>query len=199
MVFLESHMDQNRGRLEVITGCMFSGKTEELIRRLKRAMLANLQLMIFKPSVDMRDSGERIRSHDSREIPSTRVDLAADILPFSKGMQVVGMDEAQFFDAGIVEVCNTLANQGIRVILAGLDLDYRGQPFGPMPDLLAVADQVTKVHAICLHCGSLAHYSYRKKGDGKQIMLGAKEEYEPLCRQCFTGRRQQKGGGHETI
>jgi thymidine kinase len=164
---------------------MFSGKTEELIRRMKRAIFARQKVEIFKPSMDVRYSDEEVVSHEGNSIPSTPVDSSSSILLMSGGYDVIGIDEAQFFDDNIVEVCNILANQGVRVIVAGLDLDFRGQPFGPMPRLLAVADEVSKVHAICVHCGALAYVSHRLVDVDKQVLLGEKMEYEPLCRECY--------------
>ncbi|MEG1617266.1 MAG: thymidine kinase [Bacteroidales bacterium] len=174
-----------RGSIEVICGSMFSGKTEELIRRLKRAKIARQNVEIFKPTVDIRYSENEVVSHDSNSILSTPVENSASILLLAEDVDVVGVDEAQFFDQGIVEVCNTLANRGTRVIVAGLDMDFKGVPFGPMPHLCAIADDVSKVHAICVHCGQLAHYSHRLVGDEKQVMLGEKNEYQPLCRSCY--------------
>lgn len=176
---------EQRGWIEVITGSMFSGKTEELIRRLRRATIARQKVEIFKPRIDQRYSAENVVSHDMNSIPSTPVDGSANILLLTGGVDVVGIDEAQFFDQGLTGVCTKLADQGIRVIVAGLDIDYRGVPFGPIPSLLAVAEYVTKVHAICSRCGSLAHYSYRTSGNSKLVVLGSKEFYEPLCRNCF--------------
>lgn len=174
-----------RGRIEVICGSMFSGKTEELIRRMKRAKFARQNVEIFKPSIDVRYSEEDVVSHEGNAISSTPVDSSASILLMSADVDVVGIDEAQFFDEHIVEVCNQLANQGTRVIIAGLDLDFKGQPFGPMPALLAIADEVTKVHAICVRCGSLAYVSHRLVSNDKQVLLGETHEYEPLCRECY--------------
>ena len=174
-----------RGRIEVICGSMFSGKTEELIRRMRRAEFAHQNVEIFKPSVDNRYSLEEVVSHDHRTIKSTVIDSSSSILLLSSGIDVVGIDEAQFFDKGLVEVCNELAAQGIRVIVAGLDIDYRGVPFGPMPDLLAIADEVTKVHAICVRCGDLAYISHRIVESDKRVLIGEKDHYEPLCRRCF--------------
>lgn len=164
---------------------MFSGKTEELIRRLKRAKFANLRVEIFKPMIDVRYSVGEVVSHDSNSIRSTPVDSSASILLFSSDVDVVAIDEAQFFDAGIVDVCQKLAASGIRVIVAGLDMDYLGKPFGPMPSLMAVAEYVTKVHAICVRCGNLAHHSHRLTKSDKLVVLGEKESYEPICRHCF--------------
>ena len=174
-----------RGRVEVICGSMFSGKTEELIRRLRRAQFAKQRVEIFKPSIDVRYSEEEVVSHEGTSILSTPVDSSASILLMGQESDVVGIDEAQFFDEHIVEVCNELASKGIRVIVAGLDLDFKGQPFGPMPALCAIADDVTKVHAICVRCGALAYVSHRIVAGDKQVMLGEKQEYEPLCRECY--------------
>ncbi len=174
-----------RGRVEVICGSMFSGKTEELIRRMKRAKLAKQKVEIFKPSIDVRYSEEDVVSHEGHAIPSTPVENAASILLMGSDTDVLGIDEAQFFDEQIVDVCNELASRGIRVIVAGLDLDFKGQPFGPMPALCAIADDVTKVHAICVRCGALAYCSHRIVEGDRQVMLGETHEYEPLCRQCY--------------
>ena len=174
-----------RGRVEVVCGSMFSGKTEELIRRRRRAQFAKQVVEIFKPAIDVRYSEEDVVSHEGNSIPSTPVDSSASILLMAQGSDVVGIDEAQFFDEHIVEVCNELAARGIRVIVAGLDLDFKGQPFGPMPALCAIADEVTKVHAICVRCGALAYVSHRIVAGDKQVMLGEKQEYEPLCRECY--------------
>lgn len=164
---------------------MFSGKTEELIRRLKRARIAKQQIEIFKPRIEVRYSVEEVVSHDENAIHSTPVDSSANIRLLASGVEVVGIDEAQFFDDGLVEVCNQLANSGIRVIVAGLDMDYKGVPFGPIPGLLAIAEYVTKVHAICVRCGSLANYTHRLSEDDKLIVLGETDIYEPLCRICY--------------
>ena len=174
-----------RGRVEVVCGSMFSGKTEELIRRLRRAQFAKQRVEIFKPAIDVRYSEGDVVSHEGNSIPSTPVDSSASILLMGQESDVVGIDEAQFFDEHIVEVCNELATRGIRVIVAGLDLDFKGQPFGPMPQLCAIADEVTKVHAICVRCGALAYVSHRIVAGDKQVMLGEKHEYEPLCRECY--------------
>ena len=179
------HETSRRGRIEVICGSMFSGKTEELIRRLKRAKFAKQKIEIFKPAIDTRYSDEEVVSHDSNSIVSTPLDSSASILLLSSDIDVVGIDEAQFFDMGLVDVCNRLANNGVRVIVAGLDMDFRGVPFGPMPGLMAIADDVTKVHAICVKCGDLAMYSHRKVSDEKRVLLGETQEYEPLCRHCY--------------
>ena len=185
-MFIEPQLTgERRGWIEVITGSMFSGKTEELIRRLKRARIANLKVEIFKPAIDIRYDEQNIVSHDERLIHSTPVSHSSNILLFSEGVDVVGVDEAQFFDEGIVDVCGQIAGKGIRVIVAGLDMDYLGKPFGPMPSLLAVADYITKVHAICVRCGNIATYSYRKVKNDSRVLLGEKNEYEPRCRICF--------------
>jgi thymidine kinase len=181
-----------RGRVEVVCGSMFSGKTEELIRRLRRAQFAKQVVEIFKPAIDVRYSEEDVVSHEGNSIPSTPVDSSASILLMAQGSDVVGIDEAQFFDEHIVEVCNELASRGIRVIVAGLDLDFKGQPFGPMPALCAIADEVTKVHAICVRCGALAYVSHRIVAGEKQVLLGEKQEYEPLCRECYAQAIKEK-------
>ena len=174
-----------RGRVEVICGSMFSGKTEELIRRLRRAQFARQQVEIFKPSIDVRYSEEDVVSHDQNHILSTPIDSSASILLLASNIDVVGIDEAQFLDMGLIDVCNELANRGVRVIAAGLDMDYKGVPFGPMPGLCAIADDVTKVHAICVRCGNLAYVSHRKVVSEKRVLLGETQEYEPLCRECY--------------
>ena len=187
MLFSEDKIQETnrRGRIEVICGSMFSGKTEELIRRLKRAKFAKQRVEIFKPAIDTRYSDVDVVSHEGHSISSTPIDSSASILLFSSEIDVVGIDEAQFFDAGLVDVCNELANNGVRVIVAGLDMDFRGVPFGPMPALCAIADEVSKVHAICVKCGQLASYSHRMVKNDKQVMLGEMTEYEPLCRSCY--------------
>lgn len=176
---------QRAGRIEVICGSMFSGKTEELLRRLRRAKFARQTVEIFKPAIDVRYSEEEVVSHDKNSILSTPVENSSNILLLSSEVEVVGIDEAQFFDKGLVAVCQQLADQGIRVIVAGLDMDFKRVPFGPMPDLCAIADDVTKVHAICVHCGRLANYSHRLVANDKQVMLGEMQEYQPLCRICY--------------
>ena len=181
-----------RGRVEVVCGSMFSGKTEELIRRMRRAEFAKQKVEIFKPAIDTRYSEEDVVSHDQHARPSTPIDSSASILLLSSDIDVVGIDEAQFFDMGIVDVCNELANRGVRVIVAGLDMDFRGVPFGPMPALCAIADDVTKVHAICVKCGSLAYVSHRIVDDERRVLLGETQEYEPLCRECYQKAIQQK-------
>lgn len=183
---------RHQGRIEVICGSMFSGKTEELIRRMKRAKFAKQSVEIFKPAIDTRYSEEDVVSHDHTTIPSTPVESSGSILLLASNTDVVGIDEAQFFDDGIVEVCNELANRGIRVIVAGLDMDFKGIPFGPMPALCAIADDVVKVHAICVRCGSLAYVSHRIVEGDKRVMLGEMTEYEPLCRECYAKALKQK-------
>ena len=176
---------ERRGWIEVVCGSMFSGKTEELIRRLKRAKIANLKVEIFKPLIDTRYDELRIVSHDTNVIQSTPIDNSQKILLLAQGADVIGIDEAQFFDEELPTVCDQLALRGVRVIVAGLDMDYLGNPFGPMPSLLSKADFVTKVHAICVICGNIANYSYRKTAESAQIVLGEKNLYEPRCRICY--------------
>ena len=180
------------GRIEVICGSMFSGKTEELIRRLRRAKFAKQRVEIFKPAIDVRYSEEDVVSHDQNHILSTPIDSSASILLLSSDIDVVGIDEAQFLDASLPDVCNELANRGVRVIIAGLDMDYKGVPFGPMPALCAVADDVTKVHAICVKCGSQAYVSHRTVVGDRRILLGETQEYEPLCRGCYKMALQEE-------
>lgn len=196
VLFSEDHTLETcrRGRIEVICESMFSGKTEELIRRLKRASFAKQRVEIFKPAIDTRYSNDEVISHDRNSIQSTPIDSSASILLFSSEIDVVGIDEAQFFDEGLVNVCNELANRGIRVIIAGLDMDFKGIPFGPMPALCAIADEVTKVHAICVRCGDLAYISHRIIASDKRVLLGEKEEYEPLCRCCYQKAIKQAEG-----
>lgn len=165
---------------------MFSGKTEELIRRLKRAKIANQHVEIFKPRIDTRYDGSRVVSHDANSILSMPIDHSSKLLALAEGFEVIGIDEAQFFDMELPNVCQELALRGIRIIVAGLDMDYRGKPFGPMPNLLAVAEYITKVHAICPHCGNLATHSYRLSQDNADILLGEKDLYEPRCRTCYS-------------
>lgn len=186
-MFLENTVNHKEqfGWIEVICGSMFSGKTEELIRRLKRAQIAQQKVEIFKPVVDVRYDDDLVTSHDQNQIPSTPVPAAANIGILASGCDVVGIDEAQFFDDEIVQVCNDLANRGIRVIVAGLDMDYKGNPFGPMPALMATAEYVTKVHAVCTRTGNLAQYSFRKSASEDLLLLGEKETYEPLSRAAF--------------
>lgn len=186
-MFLEKDRNdiQTKGWIEVICGSMFSGKTEELIRRLKRAKIARQRVEIFKPMIDIRYSVEEVVSHDENSIRSTPVNTSSNILLLTGDVDVIGIDEAQFFDMGLIDVCHQLANMGIRVIVAGLDMDFKGKPFGPMPQLLATAEYVTKVHAICMRCGNLAQFSHRLSNEEKLVILGEKNDYEPLCRECF--------------
>ncbi|WP_047417493.1 thymidine kinase [Cellulophaga sp. Hel_I_12] len=186
-MFLENTVNPKEqfGWIEVICGSMFSGKTEELIRRLKRAQFAKQKVEIFKPQVDTRYNEEMVVSHDANEIRSTPVPAAANIRLLADGCDVVGIDEAQFFDDEIINVCNDLANKGVRVLVAGLDMDFKGNPFGPMPALMATAEYVTKVHAICTRTGNLANYSFRKSSNDKLVLLGETEAYEPLSRAAF--------------
>ena len=194
-MFLENTVNHTEqfGWIEVICGSMFSGKTEELIRRLKRAQFAKQKVEIFKPSVDMRYDKQMVVSHDSNEIRSTPVPSSENIRILASDVAVVGIDEAQFFDEGIVDVCNDLANRGIRVIVAGLDMDFKGKPFGPMPALMATAEYVTKVHAVCTRTGNLAHYSHRTIDNDELVVLGETQEYEPLSRSAYyTAIRNQE-------
>ena len=185
-MFLEPNVNKSKtGWIEVVCGSMFSGKTEELIRRLKRAKIANLKVEIFKPQIDTRYHETEVVSHDSNSIMSTPVSSSQNILLLSSDVEVVGIDEAQFFDDGLPDVCEQLANKGIRVIIAGLDMDFLGRPFGPIPALLAKAEYITKVHAICVRCGALANHSYRLVESDTKVLLGEKESYEPRCRDCF--------------
>ena len=185
-MFLEPHFKgQRSGWIEVICGSMFSGKTEELIRRLKRAKIANQRVEIYKPKIDTRYDDLNVVSHDANTILATPIENSNKLLENTEGVDVVGIDEAQFFDKNLTEVCQKLALKGIRVVVAGLDMDYRGEPFGPVPQLLAVAEYITKVHAICSHCGNLATHSYRKVANNEQVMLGEKDTYEPRCRTCY--------------
>jgi thymidine kinase len=186
-MFIENNIitQRRRGWIEVITGSMFSGKTEELIRRLKRAEIAHQKVEIFKSSIDKRYSETEVVSHDEKTFRATAVDNSATILLFSSDADVVGIDEAQFFDMGLIEVCNKLADRGLRVIVAGLDMDFRGLPFGPVPGLMSCAEYVDKLHAVCMRCGNLAQYSHRFSGTEELVLLGEKETYEPLCRDCF--------------
>lgn len=197
-MFLEKLVNQNarKGWIEVVCGSMFSGKTEELIRRLKRAKFAQLKVEIFKPQIDTRYDEEEVVSHDRNSIGSTPVPSSSNILLLADGMDVVGIDEAQFFDDEIVNVCNQLANRGTRVIVAGLDMDFAGNPFGPMPALLASAEYITKVHAICVDCGDLAHHSYRFTESEDLVLVGEKESYKPLCRKCFTQNQSDRKSSH---
>ncbi|HRN74121.1 MAG TPA: thymidine kinase [Ginsengibacter sp.] len=184
-MFIEPNLTgERRGWIEVICGSMFSGKTEELIRRLKRVKIANLKVEIFKPAIDTRYDEERIVSHDENKIMSTPIENSRSILMYAQDVDVVGIDEAQFFDDQITYVCEQLALKGIRVIVAGLDMDYMGRPFGQMPNLLAIADYISKLHAICVKCGNIANVSYRKTSATSQVLLGEKDIYEPRCRVC---------------
>jgi len=186
-MFMEPfHSHKKTGWIEVICGSMFSGKTEELIRRLKRARIAHLHVEIFKPDIDARYDKQDVVSHDANRIAATPVAAARDLLALSKRADVVGIDEAQFFDDTLPDVVENLAAQGIRVIVAGLDMDYAGRPFGPVPDMLARADYITKLHAICVQCGQIARYSYRFSAEDHALLLGGKDQYEPRCRNCFT-------------
>jgi len=191
-MFIERGIDRLKrtGSIEVIAGSMFSGKTEELIRRLKRAKIARLKVEIFKPAIDTRYSAAEVVSHDENSILSTPVESSGNIMLLTGDVNVIGIDEAQFFDNGLIEVSVTLANMGIRVIIAGLDMDFKGKPFGPIPGLMAVADHITKVHAICMRCGDVAQFSHRLSKAEKLVLLGEKDEYEPLCRSCFTKATQ---------
>ena len=182
-MFLE--IAKKAGSIEVICGSMFSGKTEELIRRMKRAQFAKQKVEIYKPCIDVRYSEDQVVSHDSHSIPSTPIDSPASMLLLSSDVEVVGIDEAQFFDETIIEVVQALANRGVRVIIAGLDTDFMGKPFGPMPALMAVAESVQKVHAICVKCGSPANHSHRLSSSDQLVVLGEKDIYEPLCRHCY--------------
>jgi thymidine kinase len=185
-MFLEPHFKgQRSGWIEVVCGSMFSGKTEELIRRIKRAKIANQKIEIFKPKIDTRYDDQKVVSHDDNSILSIPVENSRRLLQLSEGVSVVGIDEAQFFDEDLPEVCQQLALKGIRVIVAGLDMDFRGKPFGPMPGLLAVAEYITKVHAICTHCGNLATHSYRTTANDQTVLLGEKDSYEARCRTCY--------------
>jgi len=185
-MFIEPNLrGERRGWVEVICGSMFSGKTEELIRRLKRVKIANFKVEIFKPAIDVRYDEVKIVSHDANAIQSTPVESSQTILLLAQDVDVVGIDEAQFFDAEITNVCEQLALKGIRVIVAGLDMDYQGKPFGQMPNLLAIADYITKLHAICVKCGNIANISYRKTSQEGQVLLGEKDVYEPRCRHCY--------------
>ncbi|WP_321342790.1 thymidine kinase [uncultured Draconibacterium sp.] len=186
-MFIERDVNSHKkvGTIEVVAGSMFSGKTEELIRRLKRAKIAKQKVEIYKPMIDVRYSETEVVSHDENAIHSTPVENSANILLLAGDVDVIGIDEAQFFDKGLINVVNQLANMGIRVIIAGLDMDFKGEPFGPIPGLMAVADYVTKVHAICVRCGSIAQFSHRLSEKEQVVLLGEKDIYEPLCRSCY--------------
>lgn len=188
---IENRSEGLRGSIEVVCGSMFSGKTEELMRRLRRAKFANQRIEIFKPAIDTRYDEREVVSHDKNSIPSTPVDSSASILLMASEVDVVGIDEAQFFDKGLIEVAQALADKGIRVIIAGLDMDFRRVPFGPMADLCAIADSVDKIHAICVECGRLANYSHRLVSGDAQVMLGETKEYAPLCRVCYNKHHNQ--------
>jgi thymidine kinase len=189
-MLIEKNIPSRAGWIEVICGSMFSGKTEELIRRLNRARIAKQKVEIFKPAMDTRYSEAQIVTHDAHAILSTPVQSASQILLMINDVNVVGIDEAQFFDSEITSVCNTMANNGIRVVVAGLDMDYLGIPFGPMPSLISTAEYITKLHAICMNCGDLAHYSHRIVKKEQQVLLGEKDAYEPLCRKCYLERHK---------
>jgi thymidine kinase len=192
-IFLENTNGRQKrnGWVEIICGSMFSGKTEELIRRLNRAKIAKQKVEIFKPAIDVRYDKENVVSHDKSSIKSTPVQTASQILLLISDVEVIGIDEAQFFDKELANVCNILANEGIRVIVAGLDMDYLGKPFGPIPSLMATAEYVTKVHAICMQCGNLAQYSYRLVEDDNLVLLGETDSYVPLCRKCYVERTKK--------
>jgi len=192
-MFLENY--KKTGSIEVICGSMFSGKTEELIRRMKRAVFANQKVAIFKPKIDVRYSETEVVSHDSHKIQSRPISDPKDMLKYSEGIEVIGIDEAQFFDMSIIEVVTTLANRGVRVIIAGLDMDFMGKPFGPIPALMAIAEDVQKVHAICVKCGSPAQHSHRLSKSGDLVVLGEKDIYEPLCRHCFNAAIAEESKG----
>jgi thymidine kinase len=184
-MFIEPNITgERRGWIEVICGSMFSGKTEELLRRLKRARIANLKVEIFKPAIDTRYNDTDVVSHDANSQHSTPIENSQTILLLAEGIDVIGIDEAQFFDDQILYVCEKLAARGTRVIIAGLDMDFKGRPFGQMPNLLAIADYITKLHAICVQCGNIASISHRKSAEGPQVLLGEKDVYEPRCRKC---------------
>lgn len=193
-MFIEPSVNkEQKGWIEVVCGSMFSGKTEELIRRLKRAIIANKKVEIFKPAIDVRYDENEVVSHDQNSIRSTPVSHSENILLLANDVEVVGIDEAQFFDKELVSVCEKLTKRGTRVIIAGLDMDFLGKPFGPMPYLLSIADYITKVHAICVPCGDIAVHSFRKISDEQTVLLGEKESYEPRCRKCFEkGMRDQQ-------
>lgn len=193
-MFIEKNQHYNGadGTIEVICGSMFSGKTEELIRRVKRAQIANQSVEIFKPELDKRFNEEDVVSHNQNALSSVPVKSSSQILLMSPEVEVVGIDEAQFFDNELPNVCNQLANNGVRVVVAGLDMDFKGEPFGPMPHILAIANFITKVHAICIQCGALAQFSYRKVKGDQQVMLGETDSYVPLCRKCFNEKFYKK-------
>jgi thymidine kinase len=190
-LFSESELNNKTGSIEVVCGSMFSGKTEELIRRMKRATFARQRVEMYKPATDKRYSETEVVSHDENAIPSTIINHSGNLLMLCNNVDVVCIDEAQFLDPGLVDVCQTLANRGIRVIIAGLDMDFKGMPFGPIPGLCAIADHVSKLHAICMRCGNLAQFSFRLSINEKQVMLGEKESYEPLCRSCYVKAKKK--------
>lgn len=194
-MFIERNINRSKkaGSVEVVTGSMFSGKTEELIRRLRRAEIARQKVEIYKPAVDVRYSETEVVSHDDKSISSSPVQNSSNILLLSGDADVIGIDEAQFFDEGLTEVVSKLANLGKRVIVAGLDMDFKGAPFGPMPALMAIADHVTKVHAICVRCGNIAQFSHRLSETDQVVLLGEKNVYEPLCRICFSESNINEG------
>ncbi|MDC3305658.1 thymidine kinase [Flavobacteriales bacterium] len=189
-MFLESQINHpmQKGSIEVICGSMFSGKTEELLRRLKRAQFAKLNIAVFKPKIDKRYDTQKVVSHDENTIQATPIDCAENILKLANEAQVVAIDEAQFFNSDLVAVSNELANAGVRVIIAGLDMDFLGNPFGVMPQILAIAEHITKVHAICVECNEIANHSFRKNANKNLVQLGEKQEYKPLCRSCFSSK-----------
>ena len=193
-MFIERDVNHHKkaGTIEVVVGSMFSGKTEELIRRLKRAKIAKQKVEIYKPAIDVRYSESEVVSHDENSIRSTPVENSANILLLIGDADVIGIDEAQFFDKGLIEVATKLANTGVRVIVAGLDMDFKGVPFGPIPGLMAIADYVTKVHAICVRCGNVAQFSHRLSEKEQVVLLGEKDIYEPLCRSCYNEANKQK-------
>jgi thymidine kinase len=189
-MFLESQINHpmQKGSIEVICGSMFSGKTEELLRRLKRAQFAKLNIAVFKPKIDKRYDTQKVVSHDENTIQASPIDCAENILKLANEAQVVAIDEAQFFNSDLVAVSNELANAGVRVIIAGLDMDFLGNPFGVMPQILAIAEHITKVHAICVECNGIANHSFRKNANKNLVQLGEKQEYKPLCRSCFSSK-----------
>ena len=193
------HETHRRGRIEVICGSMFSGKTEELIRRLRRAQFAKQRIKVFKPAIDNRYADDAVVSHDSHSLDSVPVHSADEVLQLTQTAEVVGIDEAQFFDSRLVDACTELACKGIRVIVAGLDMDFKGRPFGPVPALCAVAEEVAKVHAICARCGNLAYVSHRIVPDEKRVLIGEKNEYEPLCRHCYEKTKETNAPCSGTI
>lgn len=190
-------MKNKKGSIEVICGSMFSGKTEELIRRTKRALIAKQKVVVFKPVIDNRYNEKKVCSHNKNNIDSVSVNSSKEILKMIDGIDVIGIDEAQFFDEGIVDVCNKIAFSGKRVIIAGLDMDYLGKPFGSVPFLLSIADEVVKTQAVCMNCGDSAYISHRKNNEKQKILIGEKESYEPLCRKCYSEKQQPNGSHHK--